>query len=76
MALPNYELEEILQNAFPDAKLRIVDMAGDQDHYFVEITSERFRGHSRVNQHKIFNEAIKGTPAASIHALSIKTLVP
>ena len=38
MAISETKLQSILQNSFPNAKIKITDTAGDQDHYALEIT--------------------------------------
>ena len=69
-------LEETLRGAFPDATIVLTDLAGDNDHYSLEITDEGFRGKSRVEQHKMVNAALKDCLGTTLHALAIKTLIP
>jgi stress-induced morphogen len=73
MPLPEQELARILQEKFPEAKIEITDLAGDSDHYSVSITDQIFAGKTRVAQHKIVNEALKGILGTTLHALQIKT---
>ena len=53
MAIPASKLQSILQNSFPNAKIKITDTAGDQDHYALEITSDVFEGLSLIKQHRL-----------------------
>ena len=73
MPLPQQELVKILQEKFPAAKIEITDLAGDSDHYAVQIIDQSFAGKTRVAQHKIVNEALKGILGTVLHALQIKT---
>ena len=70
MPIEYSELEETLKSAFPDGQIVITDLAGDNDHWQVEIRSSLFEGKSRIQQHKIVQEAVS---EKDIHALSIKT---
>lgn len=73
MAISATEIESCLQAAFPEARYELVDLAGDNDHWQVTITSHAFAGKSRIQQHKMVFEAFKGK---DIHALAVKTLIP
>ena len=59
MPIAQEKLSEILKNHFPEAEIKIIDLVGDQDHYSVEIKDKVFAGKSRVQQHKIVNNALK-----------------
>ena len=74
MAIEKDKLNEMLQSSFKDADIDIVDLAGDNDHYKVEIISEAFRGKNKVAQHRMVNEALRGCLGDQLHALSIKTV--
>ena len=74
MPLAQQELAKLLQEKFPEAKIEIVDLAGDSDHYSVTITDKIFSQKTRVAQHKIVNEALKGILGTTLHALQIKTV--
>lgn len=75
MPIEMTELEKLVKDAFPDADIEINDLAGDNDHYALTIASNVFEGKSRVEQHKIVNQALKGTVGGSLHALALKTIV-
>ncbi len=74
MALADLQAE--LQSAFPDAEIKIDDLAGDGDHYRARITSSAFAGLSRVKQHQLVYAALKGKVGGELHALALETLVP
>jgi stress-induced morphogen len=72
---PN-DIERLIKEALPDAKVTIRDLAGDGDHYAATVVSEAFRGKSRVQQHQMVYEALKGNMGGALHALALQTDVP
>ena len=70
------EIENLIQEALPDAKIEIRDMAGDGDHYAAVVISESFRGKSRVQQHQMVYDALKGNMGEALHALALQTSTP
>jgi stress-induced morphogen len=73
MAMSVQELENLLREAFPDADLRIDDLAGDGDHYRAVIRSDAFQGKTRVAQHQMVYAALKGRMGGELHALALET---
>lgn len=76
MPMPAVEIEKLIRDALPDAKITIRDLAGDGDHYAAEIVSETFRGLSRVKQHQLVYQALKGNMGGELHALALQTSAP
>lgn len=76
MAMAADEIERLIKERFPDATVEIDDLAGDGDHYAATIVSEKFRGKSRVQQHQMVYEALKGNMGGTLHALALKTAAP
>ena len=76
MPMSAIEIEKLIKEAIPDAKVAIRDLAGDDDHYAAEVVSESFRGKSRVQQHQMVYEALKGNMGGTLHALALQTSVP
>ena len=74
MAIKKEKLEEIIKKSFPEASINIVDLAGDDDHFSLEIKSSKFNGLSRIKQHKMVYDALDGKMGGELHALSIKTM--
>ncbi|MCF1503285.1 BolA family transcriptional regulator [Afifella sp. H1R] len=70
------EIERLIREAFPDANVTIRDLAGDGDHFAAEVVSESFRGKSRVQQHQMVYEALKGDMGGKLHALALQTSIP
>lgn len=49
---------------------------GGETHYRVRITSEAFRGKSRIEMHRTINTLLAGELSAGVHALAIEAKVP
>lgn len=76
MPMSMSELEGRLRDAFPDAEIRVEDLAGDGDHYRARIVSSRFVGLPRVRQHQMVYAALKGGMGGELHALALETSAP
>ncbi|PVH30276.1 BolA/IbaG family iron-sulfur metabolism protein [Pararhodobacter oceanensis] len=79
MAITLTELETLLKDAFPQAKVTITDLAGDGNHYAAEVIDESFRGKNRVQQQRAVYAALKGKMDGSqgeLHALALTTAAP
>lgn len=76
MAMPAEEIEDLIRAAFPDARIEVRDLAGDGDHYAATVVSEAFRGKSRVQQHQMVYQALKGNMGGALHALALQTSAP
>ncbi|KAB2855772.1 MAG: BolA family transcriptional regulator [Bauldia sp.] len=76
MAMNARDIEVMIKAALPDARVVIRDLAGDGNHYAAEVVSESFRGKSRVQQHKMVYDALKGNMGGALHALALQTSAP
>jgi len=76
MAMDANEIARLIREAIPDATVTIRDLAGDGDHYAAEVVAESFRGKSRVQQHQMVYDALKGNMGGVLHALALQTSVP
>lgn len=76
MAMDARDIERMIREAIPDAKVTIRDLAGDGDHYAAEVVAESFRGKSRVQQHQMVYQALKGNMGGVLHALALQTSAP
>jgi stress-induced morphogen len=76
MAMTAEDIERLIIERFPDAKVTIKDLAGDGDHYAATVVTEAFRGKSRVQQHQMVYEALKGNLGGVLHALALQTAAP
>ena len=73
MAMDLKEIEKYIKEAMPDAKIDIQDLAGDNNHYSTTVTSSLFKGKSKIEQHKMVYNSLKGKMGNELHALAIKT---
>ena len=76
MAMQAAEIEKLIKEALPDAKVTIRDLAGDGDHYAAHVVSATFAGKSRVQQHQLVYQALKGRMGNELHALALQTSAP
>ena len=76
MAMKAHEIEELIIKAFPNAVVKIEDMAGDGDHYSCFVESEIFAGKTRVQQHQMVYQALDGRMGDQLHALALQTKIP
>lgn len=76
MGMEARDIEELIKEHLPDAKVTIDDLAGDGDHYAATVISEAFRGKSRVQQHQMVYDALKGRMGGALHALALTTRPP
>lgn len=70
------DIECLIKEALPDAKVTIRDLAGDGDHYAAEVISAAFKGKTRVQQHQMVYAALKGRMGGELHALALQTSAP
>lgn len=47
-----------------------------ESHFRVTIVSDKFSGLSRIERHRLINDALAGELAGPVHALALKTLTP
>jgi stress-induced morphogen len=74
--MPANEIETLIRAGIPDARIEIVDLAGDGDHYEARVVSESFRGQPRIKQHQRVYAALGGRMGNELHALKLSTAAP
>ena len=77
MPMQAHEIEALLRETFPDAKI-IVD-GDDGVHMSAMVVDESFRGKNRVQQQRAVYAALKGKMDGSngeLHALALTTKAP
>ncbi len=70
------EIEVMIRDGIPGARVEITDLAGDGDHYAARVVAEAFRGVPRVKQHQMVYEALGGRMGGVLHALQLTTATP
>ena len=73
MAMNLKDIEVLIKESMPDAVVEIQDLAGDGNHYSATVTSSQFSGKSKIEQHKMVYNSLKGKMGNELHALAIKT---
>jgi stress-induced morphogen len=76
MPMSATEIENLIREKLPDAQITIKDLAGDGDHYAAQVVSEAFRGKTRVQQHQMIYDALRGNMGGALHALALQTAAP
>ena len=67
------EIKKLIKEEFPDARVDIQDLAGDGNHYSATVISSQFKGKSKIQQHKMVYDSLKGKMGNELHALALKT---
>jgi stress-induced morphogen len=76
MAIDADTIEKLIKEGLPDARVSIEDLRGDGDHYAAQVVSAAFKGKSRVQQHQMVYQALKGRVGNELHALALQTSAP
>ena len=67
-------IRTLLEQAFPDGAVDVLDRTGGGDHFHVTVASAAFEGLSLVEQHRLVNRALAAPLAdGTIHELRITT---
>ncbi len=74
MPMSQDQIKHLIEEALPDSKVKIEDLKGDGDHYSATVISKAFLGKSRVEQHKMVYDSLKGKMGNELHALKLKTI--
>ena len=73
MAITKKEIETLIKESIHDALIEIEDLRGDNDHYKATIISKSFQGKSKITQHQMVYNSLKGKMGNELHALMLKT---
>ena len=73
MTMQLKEIESLIKETLPDAIVEIQDLAGDGNHYSATVTSSQFVGKTKIQQHKMVYDSLKGKMGNELHALALKT---
>lgn len=79
MPMEGKDIEALIRESFPQAKITITDLAGDGNHWAAEVIDESFRGLNRVQQQRAVYASLKGKMDGAhgeLHALALTTKVP
>ena len=73
MSMTKEEIITHIKDSIANASVTIEDLRGDGDHYSATIVSRSFLGKSKIEQHKMVYDSLKGKMGRELHALMIKT---
>ena len=76
MAMDAATIERLIKEGLPDAQVSIEDLRGDGDHYAAHVISPAFKGKTRVQQHQMVYQALRGRMGGELHALALQTSAP
>jgi stress-induced morphogen len=76
MPMSAAEIERMILDAIPDAKITIEDLRGDGDHYAAHVVAASFKGKTLVQQHQMVYQALRGRMGGELHAMALQTSVP
>ncbi len=77
MAIEAHDIEALIRDAFPAAKITV--QGDDGAHFSAEVIDESFRGMNRVQQQRAVYASLKGKmdgPSGALHALALTTKAP
>lgn len=67
------QLEELIVQALPGAKVQVVDTTGTRDHFEATVVWKGFEGKTLLEQHRLVMAPLQEGLQEKIHALKIKT---
>ena len=76
MAMDAAEIERLIKDGIPGASVTIEDLRGDGDHYAAHVTAAAFAGKTRIQQHQMVYQALRGKMGDQLHALALQTALP
>ncbi len=79
MAMEAHDIEALIRETFPQAKITITDLAGDGNHWAAEVVDASFKGMNRVQQQRAVYASLKGKMDGAhgeLHALALTTKAP
>jgi stress-induced morphogen len=79
MAMEAHDIETLIRESFPQARITITDLAGDGNHWAAEVIDASFKGMNRVQQQRAVYASLKGKMDGAhgeLHALALTTKAP
>jgi stress-induced morphogen len=76
MPIEASEIERLIKQGIPDAKVEISALADDNDHFAARVISSEFAGKSKLQQHQLVYKALGQTMGGALHALQLQTSTP
>ena len=76
MAMHATDLEKLSNEGLRDVEVTTRRWKGDGEHYAAQVVSDEFEGKSRVQQHQLGYQALRGRMGTQLHALQLQTSAP
>jgi stress-induced morphogen len=79
MPMEARDIENLIRESFPKARITITDLAGDGNHWAAEVIDESFRVMNRGQQQRAAYASLKGKMDGvhgELHALALTTKAP
>ena len=76
MPMPAAEIESLIKQEIPDAKVEMRALADDGDHWAATVISQEFAGKSKLQQHQLVYKALGSHMGGALHALQLQTFAP
>ncbi len=70
------DLERMILEALPGARVTVTDMTGTRDHFEVRVVSDVFGGKPLIQRHRILHRIFEPYLSGPIHAVKYKTYTP
>ncbi len=70
------DVQKLIAESIPDSTVEVSDMTGTSDHFDIRVSSAAFAGKSRIEQHKMVQQALGEHLTTTIHAVQIETHTP
>ncbi len=71
------EVERMITESIPGARVFVTDLTGTRDHYSVVVVATQFENQLPIKQHRLVNAALAAPlSTGALHALQLKTLTP
>lgn len=76
MPMDARDIEAKIRAAIPGADVTIRGLAGSDEYYAATVISESFRGKSRLQQHRMVYQSLKGQLGGILQTLALQTDTP
>ena len=76
MPMPGPEIERLIKQGIPDAKIQMTALQDDNDHWAAVVISSEFTGKSKLQQHQLVYKALGAFMGGELHALQLTTFAP
>lgn len=70
------EIQKLISEAMPNAKVSIDDLRGDGNHYAVRVEDSSFEGMELADQHRMVFAALQGRVGGLLRGMTLTTRVP